>query len=91
MKLDVNAEQNIQSQVRKYCNVDKCFLSINDTGSVITANEMWCDNCLVIDTEKVYMYYDSTTNLTPVCDLSDLKKISDIIHIKMIIDQHLKY
>ena len=90
VKLDVNAERNIQSQVRKYCNVDKCFLSIKDTGSVITANEMWCDNCLVIDTEKVYMYDDSTTNLTPVYDLSDLKKISDIIHIKMIIDQHLR-
>lgn len=89
IKLDVNAEQNLIGQVRKYCNVDRCFLLGKNKELPIDSSTMWSNNCLIIDTFNIYMYNDVAQKIEPIFDLDNLTCVADIYKIKKGIDKGL--
>lgn len=81
VKLDINAEADIKSQVTKYCNVSKCFLD-QKSSDYINSSVMYTNNTLIIDTYKIYMYTDKNKTITEIYDLDNLKTKDDIDFIK---------
>lgn len=86
VKLSVAAERNIIGQLSKYCNLSELWL---DKSKQI-ANDMYSDNVLVIDTDKLYLYSNQTCALTPLLDLDNIKNNYDIISLKEIVIKCLR-
>ena len=88
-KLDIHAEQNLEVQVARYCRVDSCILDAK-SGKIIEGDKFYTDNVLIIDTEKIYMYYVNSNIVDEIFELDDLKQIHDVNHIKILIKQRLQ-
>lgn len=85
VKLSVAAEKDIISQLRKYCELDSVKLDKNTT----VINNLYEDNVLVIDTEKIYMYNNKTRRLNEVIDLDSITCEDDIIKLKQLLITYL--
>ena len=81
VKLSVSAEKDILSQLRQYCNLNKVKL---DKKTEVTSN-IYDKNVLVIDTEKVYLYNNTTNKLCEVINLNKIKKEDDIKQLKQLL------
>lgn len=81
IKLSVSTEKDINSQLASYCNLKKLHLMAD---KAVTDN-IYKDNVLVIDTDKVYIYYDKRGELKEIVKLDDIKLNEDIIKLKEVI------
>lgn len=81
VKLSVSAEKDICRQVSKYCNNTK----ISNDKITIESDKLFSNNCLVIDTEKIYIYFAKTNEIIEIFDLEKIKNIEDIKYIRNII------
>ena len=81
VKLDINTEKDLKSQVKKYCEVKKCYLDKKDT-KCINYRNMFSGNVLIIDTNGVYLYDDRKDFISNLYDLDCLQNIKDIVGLK---------
>ena len=82
VKLSVSAVKDIKLQLSQYCCLDKVRL---DKNTEITA-DLYNDNVLVIDTEKIYLFYYSSNTLIEFFDLFDIKDKEDITRLIQSLD-----
>ena len=80
VKLSIAIQNNIKTQVRKYCFDDVIFLDKDKR--VIAKDKIHSNFCLVIDTEKVYVYNYYNDDLEFLFDLDTLKSIDDLEKLK---------
>ena len=80
-KLSVSAEKDINSQLASYCNLKWLRL----TADKVVTDNIYNDNVLVIDTDKIYMYYDKKSMLKEVFELDDIESNNDIVKLKEVI------
>ena len=80
-KLSVSAEKDINSQLASYCNLKWLCL----TADKVVTDNIYNDNVLVIDTDKVYIYYDKKGMLKEVFELDDIESNNDIVKLKEVI------
>lgn len=85
VKLSVSTEQDIIKQISSYCRLDELQL---DKDKHIFDN-MYSNNVLVIDTDKIYIYSDVIKDFTYVIDLDDIKTTDDIIALRSCVSEHL--
>lgn len=81
IKLSVSAEKDIKSQLASYCNLAQLYL----TGDKVVADNVYKDNVLVIDTDKIYIYYDQKRMFKEVVELDDIENNDDIVNLKEVI------
>lgn len=81
IKLSVPAEKNINFQLASYCNLNQVCLT---TGKIAT-DDIYKNNVLVIDTDKIYIYYNKKKILREVIELDNIKSNKDIIRLREII------
>lgn len=81
VKLSVSAEKDIRSQLTSYCNLKQLYLT---TDKVISDN-IYKDNVLVIDTDKIYIFFDKEGGLKEVFELDNIKSKDDIIAVRAVI------
>lgn len=81
IKIDINAEKDINNQVIKYCNVEKCYLNNKET-NYIDYKSMYSQNVLIIDTFCIYMYDVKKNKVSMLYKLDDLKNKEEITVIK---------
>lgn len=87
IKLSVSAEKDINSQLASYCNLKQLCLT---TDKIVTDN-IYKDNVLVIDTDKIYIYYDKEKALREVFGLDNIESNNDIVDLREIIINMLDY
>lgn len=87
IKLSVSTEKDINSQLASYCNLKQLCLT---TDKVVTDN-IYKDNVLVIDTDKIYIYYDKEKALREVFELNNIESNNDIVDLREIIINMLDY
>ncbi len=85
VKLSVSAEKNIVQQLKQYCYLDELFL----TKEKVVSSKIYENYVLVIDTEQVFLYNDNRNDISPILDLDNLKKLSDVEHLKQRIIDHI--
>lgn len=78
IKLSVSAEKNINSQLASYCNLKQLCLTVDKAET----DNIYKENVLVIDTDKIYIYYDKKGMLKEVFNLDDIKSNNDIVKLK---------
>lgn len=81
IKLSVSAEKDINSQLTSYCNLKQLCL----TADKVVTDNIYKDNVLVIDTDKIYIYNDHKRMLKEVFELDDIESNNDIIKLKEVI------
>lgn len=81
IKLSVSAEKNISSQLASYCNLKQLYLTADN---MVTEN-IYKDNVLVIDTDKIYIYYGKKNMLREVIELDNIEFNNDIIALRKVI------
>lgn len=81
IKLSVSAERKITSQLMSYCNLKQLYL----TPDKVVTDNVYRDNVLVIDTDKIYMYYDEKSMLKEVLELDNIESNDDIVNLRAII------
>ena len=81
IKLSVNAQANICAQVNKYCN-DNYIVIDNKNNKTIYPKHIYSNNCLVIDTDFIYMYSSTDGSLTTIYNLDNLTTFEDLITIR---------
>lgn len=83
VKLSVDAEKDIISQLSKYCKLDELMLSKEK----IIHTGIYEHNVLVIDTERLYMYNDKKKVLNSLASLDSVHTVNDIVKLrKMVIN-----
>jgi O-acetyl-ADP-ribose deacetylase (regulator of RNase III) len=83
-KLSVSAESNLIGQVSKYVHNSKVFLQ-NDSSQWITGEYFHEGKVLIIDTENVYMYDASVSQIKKIVDLDQLKSAKDLSGVRQMI------
>lgn len=78
IKLSVLTEKNINAQLMSYCNLKKLYL----TADRIVTDNIYTDNVLVIDTNEIYMYYDTKKTLEEVVALDQIETNDDIANLR---------
>jgi hypothetical protein len=81
IKLSVSTEKDINSQLSSYCNLKQIYL----TADKIETDNIYKDNVLVIDTDKIFIYYDKRKMLREVFELDNIKSNGDIVELRAII------
>lgn len=81
IKLSVMAERNINSQLSSYCNLKQLYLTVD---KMVTEN-IYEDKVLVIDTDKIYIYYGKKNMLREVIELDNIESNNDIIALRKVI------
>lgn len=89
VKLNINTDPHLKTQVNKYCNVDECYLKPKDV-EYIDYKSMYESNVLIIDTNNIYLYDAKKDDITTLYDLSRLKNTEDIMTIRHQITDRLK-
>ena len=88
VKLNINAERDIKSQVRKYCYDDIIYL--DKKGKSVNIEQVYANNVVIIDTEKMYLFdYDYDT-IDELCELKDMKTMEDLYRVKNILIDRLE-
>ncbi len=87
IKLSVSAEKDINSQLMSYCNLKQLYL----TADKVVTDNIYKDNVLVIDTDKIYVYYDKKRMIKEVFELDDIESNDDIANLRVIIINLLDY
>ena len=87
IKLSVSAEKDINSQLMSYCNLKQLYL----TADKVVTDNIYKDNVLVIDTDKIYVYYDKKRMIKEVFELDDIESNDDIDNLRVIIINLLDY
>lgn len=95
IKLSVPAQQDIKAQVRKYCYDQEILLETTYKEDIekerwISGRKVYGRYCLVIDTEKVYMFDFDSDELAEIYDLDYLKTFDDIHVLRNIINTILE-
>lgn len=88
VKLSVAAQNDIKGQVSKYCQDEIIWLDGKEDKR-IEATKVYADNCLVIDTDHIFMYQNKTNNLISLYDLDELATLNDVQKLKQIIINNL--
>ena len=81
IKLSVSAEKNIKNQLMSYCNLKQLHL----TEDKIVSDNIYENNVLVIDTDKIYLYYDPKRTLKEIFELDNIRSNEDIVNLREII------
>lgn len=81
IKLSVSAEKNIKNQLMSYCNLKQLYL----TEDKIVSDNIYENNVLVIDTVKIYLYYDPKRTLKEIFELDNIRSNEDIVNLREII------
>ena len=81
IKININSEADLFGQLGKYCYSDAMFTN-NGTKNAFNHERIYHNNVLVMDTEDVYLYCDSTQELKPVCKLKSINEIQDIAEVR---------
>ncbi len=77
VKLSIKAEDDIKTQVRKYCKLDGLILNAKEKKTAIISRVI--DNyVLIIDTFGIYLYDFDKNNIVDICNLDDISKVEDI-------------
>lgn len=85
IKLSVTAERDIISQLKNYCEIDELWL---DKNKRITDN-IYTNNVLVIDTDKIYIYSNCKHMLKPIYDLDNIETNDTIVEVRDIVANYL--
>ena len=80
VKLNAGAEENLISQLKKYCDLDT--LTLNKTGRYAPSNKLFRDGVLLIDTNAVYWYNYSQNSISMICRLDNISTLKDIIDLR---------
>ena len=81
IKLSVSVEKDIDSQLMSYCNLTQLYL----TQDKVVMDNIYRDNVLVIDTDKIYIYYDKKRMLKEVLELDNIESNDDIVNLRVTI------
>ena len=81
IKININSEADLFGQLGKYCYSDAMFTN-NGTKNAFNHERIYHNNVLVMDTEDVYLYCESTQELKPVCKLESIHEIQDIAGVR---------
>ena len=74
IKLSVSAERDIFAQLESYCKLDMLLLD----GERDVHDCVYNNNVLVIDTESVYIYNNTSVSLNKIFDLDNIQSYDDI-------------
>ena len=85
IKLSVSAEKDIETQLLSYCNLKQLYL----TADKAVTDNVYQDNVLVIDTDRIYVYDNKKRMLKEVVELDDIKSNEDIIDLRTTIQELL--
>lgn len=77
VKLSVPLENDIISQLSKYCNDDEIFLDKKETRG-INNNVLYYNHVLVIDRDNLFLYDDRKQTLDDIYDLDNINTMDDI-------------
>lgn len=78
IKLSVSTEKDINSQLSSYCNLKQLCLNTDK----IVIDNIYRDNVLVIDTDKIYIYCDKKKALKEMSELDNIKSNKDIVELR---------
>lgn len=78
IKLDINNEKDLISQMEKYCNCDNVTLGSKD----IPIPHFYNSRAIIIDTNSIYLYDDFLKTIKEIYNLEDLKTYKDIDNVK---------
>ena len=81
VKLNINAESDLEGQCEQYCQLDKIVLR-KDAKQAVNMNNVIDDRVLVIDTFAVYMFFFKERSIKFIYDLDELKTDIDIQSLK---------
>ena len=87
IKLAIENEHNLPMQLEQYCNIQKLVLdgrTVNNTGDML-----YDENVLIIDTEKIYLYYSPTGEIKELFELDNLTSKEEIPVLRTIIRDSL--
>ena len=84
VKLLVDSEKDIVSQLEQYCNLEKMQLTKD---KCITDN-IYNNSVLVIDTDYIYIYHSKNKMLQRIYSLDQIQKISDIFALRVLISDN---
>lgn len=73
VKLNIDAEKDLPSQCEQYCHVSNLLLT--DDVSV-PRRKTYCENVLVIDTDRIYLYTSKTKSIDAILSLDGLEQES---------------
>lgn len=88
VKLSVEAQYDINGQVKKYCNDEYIVLDINKE-KMISKDKVHSNYCLIIDTEKVYIYNDIYEDIIEIFELDNLKDEESMQRLKWLIESYI--
>ena len=77
IKLNINKEEDLPGQVKKYCNDDVRFTDTS-TDKVFDNTKSYMNQVLIIDTEAVYLYDDRLGEIEFIKSLDEMQTIEDI-------------
>ena len=77
IKLSIESEENIKSQLNKYCNLKYLCLD-KKTDKLAPVDMVYSDIVLVIDTFRICIYEKKTQQLNTLISLDDIKDSKDI-------------
>lgn len=81
VKLSIKAEQDIKSQVKKYCNTDEIIIDSKSNRKIIP-NQIFNNNVLIIDTESIYMFNAKDYEIGVLYSLNNLNNNHELKQIK---------
>ena len=90
IKLNINAEKDLQKQCRQYCSLKKLFLKKNNEKQV-DKNEIYANNVLIIDTNGIYIFSESINKINKILDFDNLESVDAIGDLKDEILLFLKF
>lgn len=77
VKISINTEANLVGQIHKYCNLDTLYLD-KRMNRMAPQSMVYRSNVLIIDTNAVFMYYDTDQSVKRLVDLQTLVYLSDL-------------
>ena len=79
VKLNVQTEQHLQDQLKKYCEVECAALHEE---RILKQSELWQRTVLVLDTMHCYCYDERTDQLTQIETLDDIRTEAEIRNLR---------
>lgn len=81
VKLNIDNEKDLLSQIKKYCNDDVRFLD-SDVVRAVSNSASYMNEVLLIDTEQVLLYNDACGSFLKIAELDEIKTERDIFKLR---------